>query len=128
MAGKDIIMLKQKELKRLHVIHHVLEKRMTQSKAAEVSMLSERQIRRIAQRIRKEGDKGIIHKSKDRALKELGVELIHAYSPQAKGRIERLFKTLQDRLVKELRLSKESSFGGSSIKPDISILVKIGHF
>jgi hypothetical protein len=40
----------------------------------------------------------------ERALKELGVELIHANSPQAKGRIERLFKTLQDRLVKEMRL------------------------
>jgi transposase len=40
-----------------------------------------------------------------RALAELGVELIHAHSPQAKGRVERLFKTLQDRLVKELRLA-----------------------
>lgn len=40
-----------------------------------------------------------------RALKELDVELIHAYSPQAKGRIERLFRTLQDRLVKEMRLA-----------------------
>jgi transposase len=39
-----------------------------------------------------------------RALKELGVELIHANSPQAKGRVERLFNTLQDRLVKEMRL------------------------
>jgi hypothetical protein len=39
-----------------------------------------------------------------RALKELGVRLIPAHSPQAKGRIERLFKTFQDRLVKELRL------------------------
>jgi transposase len=39
-----------------------------------------------------------------RALKELDIELIHAYSPQAKGRIERLFRTLQDRLVKEMRL------------------------
>jgi transposase len=44
-----------------------------------------------------------------RAAKELGVELIHAYSPQAKGRIERLFKTLQDRLVKELRLKNIST-------------------
>jgi len=41
-----------------------------------------------------------------RALKELGVATIHAYSPQAKGRVERLFRTLQDRLVKELRLHK----------------------
>jgi len=40
----------------------------------------------------------------ERALKELGVEVIHANSPQAKGRIERLFGTLQDRLVKEMRL------------------------
>jgi len=39
-----------------------------------------------------------------RAMKELGVELIVAHSPQAKGRIERLFKTLQDRLIKEMRL------------------------
>jgi transposase InsO family protein len=41
----------------------------------------------------------------ERALKELGIELIHAGSPQAKGRIERLFGTLQDRLVKEMRLA-----------------------
>jgi len=40
----------------------------------------------------------------ERAMKELGVEVIHAHSPQAKGRIERLFGTLQDRLVKEMRL------------------------
>ncbi len=40
-----------------------------------------------------------------RALAELGIEWIPAYSPQAKGRIERLFETLQDRLVKEMRLA-----------------------
>jgi hypothetical protein len=40
----------------------------------------------------------------ERALKELGVEVIHAHSPEAKGRIERFFGTLQDRLVKEMRL------------------------
>jgi len=40
-----------------------------------------------------------------RALSELGVELILAGSPQAKGRIERLWGTCQDRLVKELRLA-----------------------
>jgi transposase InsO family protein len=39
-----------------------------------------------------------------RALNELGVRLIIAGSPQAKGRIERVFKTLQDRLLKELKL------------------------
>lgn len=40
----------------------------------------------------------------ERALKELGVKVIHAQSPQAKGRVERLFGVLQDRLVKEMRL------------------------
>lgn len=40
----------------------------------------------------------------ERALDELGVEVIHAYSPQAKGRVERLFGILQDRLIKEMRL------------------------
>lgn len=42
----------------------------------------------------------------ERALEELGVEVIHAHSPQAKGRVERLFGTLQDRLVKEMRLRR----------------------
>ncbi len=40
-----------------------------------------------------------------RALKELGIQAVFALSPQAKGRIERLFGTLQDRLVSELRLA-----------------------
>ena len=44
-----------------------------------------------------------------RALGELGVELIHANSPEAKGRIERLFETFQDRVIKEMRLRKISS-------------------
>ena len=44
-----------------------------------------------------------------RAMSELGVEVIHAHSPAAKGRVERLFQTLQDRLVKELRLAGAST-------------------
>jgi transposase len=44
-----------------------------------------------------------------RALEELGIAWIAAHSPQAKGRIERLFGTLQDRLVKELRLAGVST-------------------
>jgi len=39
-----------------------------------------------------------------RAMEELGVRVIHAHSPQAKGRIERLFRTFQDRVIKEMRL------------------------
>jgi hypothetical protein len=40
-----------------------------------------------------------------RALEQLGIEHIGAYSPQARGRSERAFGTLQDRLTKELRLA-----------------------
>lgn len=43
-----------------------------------------------------------------RACQDLGIELISAHSPQAKGRVERMFETLQDRLVKELRLENIS--------------------
>lgn len=42
----------------------------------------------------------------DRALSEVGSHIIYAHSPEAKGRIERLFNTLQDRLVAEMRLNK----------------------
>lgn len=44
-----------------------------------------------------------------RAMKELGVEIICANTPQAKGRVERANKTLQDRLTKELRLQNIST-------------------
>jgi Helix-turn-helix domain len=44
-----------------------------------------------------------------RALRQLGIELICANSSQAKGRVERAHLTLQDRLVKELRLEGLSS-------------------
>ena len=37
-----------------------------------------------------------------RAMQELSIGIIYAYSPQAKGRIERLWETLQDRLTLEL--------------------------
>ena len=49
-----------------------------------------------------------------RALQELGIEWIAAHSPQAKGRIERLFGTLQDRLVKEMRLAGIDSIAAAN--------------
>jgi len=44
-----------------------------------------------------------------RALKELSITIIYADSPQAKGRVERSFKTHQDRLIKEMRLENIST-------------------
>lgn len=49
-----------------------------------------------------------------RALRELDIELIHAHSPQAKGRVERSFGTAQDRWVKELRLAKVTDCDGAN--------------
>lgn len=45
----------------------------------------------------------------ERAMKELDIEVIHARSPQAKGRVERSNKTHQDRLVKEMRIKNIST-------------------
>jgi hypothetical protein len=44
-----------------------------------------------------------------RALDQLGIEQIPAHSPQAKGRIERVWRTCQDRLVSELRLAQATT-------------------
>lgn len=51
-----------------------------------------------------EAKKGTGYTQFGRAMEALGVELIHAHSPQAKGRVENKNSTLQDRLVKEMRL------------------------
>ena len=50
----------------------------------------------------------------ERAAEEMGIDVIHADSPQAKGRVERLFKTFQDRLVKDLRLEKIKTIDGAN--------------
>lgn len=64
MAGEDIITMSQWELKRLHAIHKILDKKLKQVEAVDVLELGDRQIRRIVARVRKEGDAGIIHKSR----------------------------------------------------------------
>ncbi len=50
-----------------------------------------------------------------RALLALNIDIICANSPQAKGRIERAFGTLQDRMVKELRLAGVSSIAAANV-------------
>jgi len=49
--------------------------------------------------------KALVYTQFSRAMQELSVGMVYAYSPQAKGRIERLWGTLQDRLTLELRLA-----------------------
>ncbi|WP_428489195.1 ISNCY family transposase [Rhodopila sp.] len=50
-----------------------------------------------------------------RALRQLGIEHIAAYSPQARGRSERVFQTLQDRLPKEFKLAGIDSVEAANI-------------
>jgi len=49
-----------------------------------------------------------------RACEELGIEIIYATSPQGKGRIERAFDTLQDRLIPELRMNNITNMAGAN--------------
>jgi hypothetical protein len=64
VTGKDIIVLSQRELNRLHIIRQAIDKKVKQREAAEILLMSERQIRRQIKRIREEGDVGIIHKTR----------------------------------------------------------------
>lgn len=57
----------------------------------------------------------------ERSLNELGIELICAASPQAKGRVERANQTLQDRLVKEMRLAGINNYQEANAFLDIYI-------
>jgi len=64
----------------------------------------------------KAGDKVDKHRPTQvgRALKELGVQMIAAYSPQARGRSERSFGTWQGRLPQELRLAEVTTIEGAN--------------
>jgi transposase len=66
VSREDMIMASQEELKRLHVIGKVLERGMKQVRAAEILCLSSRQMRRLVRRVKGEGDRGIVHKSRGR--------------------------------------------------------------
>jgi hypothetical protein len=50
----------------------------------------------------------------ERMMRELGIQVIHAHSPQAKGRVERANQTLQDRLPKEFRIANVNSIDGAN--------------
>ncbi len=90
MAERGIIMVRQKELKVLHVIHKAIEGEITQVRAAEIISLSERQIRRIVKRILEEGDGSIQHRSRGRESnrqkpKKLKEKIIKLYQQKYKG-------------------------------------------
>ena len=90
MAERDIITMRQRDLKRLHVVRKVLEGSLTQAQAAEVVSLSERQIRRIIRRIEADGDKGIQHRSRGKQSsrklpKKLTEKVVQLYQDKYQG-------------------------------------------
>jgi len=110
--------MSRKERDRLTVMTGVKRQELTLVQAGELMAVCYRQSQRIWRRYQADGDAGLVHRLRGRpsarrqppelrarALEQLGIELILANSPQAKGRVERMNGTLQDRLVKELRLA-----------------------
>jgi hypothetical protein len=64
MTGKDMILISKREVRRLHVVQQVIEKKMTQGQGALVLGVTGRQIRRIVQRVQKEGESGVCHRGR----------------------------------------------------------------
>ncbi len=58
MVGEDRVMMSSKELRRVHVIRHAMEKRITQVKAGALLGLTTRQVRRLMQRVEAGGRPG----------------------------------------------------------------------
>jgi len=90
MAGKDIVQMSQRELRRLHVIHKTIEGLLKQTEAAELLILSARQIRRLIKKVEEGGDAGIIHKARgkpsNRELpKKIKAKVIELYRQKYEG-------------------------------------------
>jgi hypothetical protein len=119
------LLMTQADRDRLVTLKKAKKKLITQGEAAEELGVSRRHVKRLLKALKKRGDKAVIHGLRGKAsnrriadatgempptqigrgLRELGVVWIAAHSPQAKGRVERNFKTAQDRLVKGLRVA-----------------------
>lgn len=84
---EDILTMRQKDLKRLHIIRKAIDKQVKQREAAELLELSQRQIRRLVKRVREESDKGIIHRSR-------GIESHRAIADKIKHKIFSLCKSI----------------------------------
>lgn len=90
MAEKDIIEMSVRELKRCWIVGKAVEKRITQRKAAELMDLSERQVRRLIRRFRREKEKGLIHRlrgipSNRRIGEDLKHQVLRLYQTHYEG-------------------------------------------
>jgi hypothetical protein len=106
------------ERERMKIMAGVAEEEVTLIAASGLMGVTYRQGKRIWRRYQDEGDAGLAGKLPQtqfgRAMEALGIKLILANSPQAKGRVERMNGTLQDRLVKETRLAGINDLAGAN--------------
>lgn len=112
MAGKDIIMLSQRELKKLHVVRKVLEGVVKQIEAAEMLSISDRQIRRLIKRVTVEGDEGVGHKSRGKASgRKLPMDIREKVIKLCRGKYKGFGPTLASEKLHEnedIRISDET--------------------
>ena len=78
MVGEDTVTMRAKELRRVHVLRQVRDKRITQGEAGTLLGVTDRQIRRLLRRVKQEGDQGLVHRGR-------GIDHSHG----ASGRIAR---------------------------------------
>ena len=84
MVGEDTVRMSVQELKRVHVIQQVMNKALRQREAGAILGLTTRQVRRLIQRVRAEGDAGLVHRSR-------GTPSNRQYRPALKARTLRLY-------------------------------------
>ena len=89
MAGRDIIVMSVREIRRLKAVQSAVDRHVTQKTVAAMLELSERQVRRLVKEVRERGDRGVIHALRGRASnrriaeerRELVLSLYHARYP-----------------------------------------------
>jgi hypothetical protein len=86
MVGEDTVRMSMKELKRVYVIRQAMAKARRQREAGEVPGVTARQVRRLIQRVRVEGDAGLVHRSRGRPSNG-------QRAPALKARVLRLYAT-----------------------------------
>jgi hypothetical protein len=64
MGREDTVTMSANELRRVHVLRQLREKRITQREAGEMWQLTDRQIRRLLGRVNAEGDQGLVHRGR----------------------------------------------------------------
>ena len=90
MPERDIIKMSIRELKRLKLVQEAIAKQVTQKTAAELMELSERQVRRLVNAVRKDGERGLVHGSRgkpsnNRISKDVRAKAISAYKGSYMG-------------------------------------------